>query len=354
MDRIKKLREKMEAYGLDAFIAVENCRYFAGSDAGKAVIIPKKGKPVLICSRLEFERARRESWIEDVRAFSGWKSPLQPGERVFFKQPWELAADCLGEMGARVVGYDRASEFIYRLRAVYRAGYRKLLKIVEEMRMIKSPDEVRLMERAAELAVAGMRRVAELLSPGISELELAAEAEYAMRKAGGDGPSFPTIVASGENSWLPHARATERRIRTGDIVIVDLGCYFRGYASDMTRTFIVGSSRKLERLLSVVKEAQAAALRKVRAGVRASEVDSSAREHVERRGLLRFYMHATGHGVGLDVHEPPSLSPTSREVLQAGMVVTVEPGVYVKGVGGARWEDMAVVEENGFRLLTEV
>jgi Xaa-Pro aminopeptidase len=352
IERMRKLREKMRAHGIDVFISFRSCRYFSGSDAGKAVLIPLKGDPILVCNRLEFERARRESWIEDVRAFSGWRSPLMPGERAFFRQPWELLADCLGELGARAVGYDSAPpEIVHALRRSFRAGYRRLPKLVDELRMVKSADELRTMRRAAALAVTGMRRISEILSPGISELELAAEAEHAMRRAGSEGTSFPTIVASGENSWLPHARATERRIARIDVVVVDLGCYFRGYASDMTRTFVVGSSRRLERLVSTVREAQKASLGLVRDGARARDVDAAARKRVGKK-LLPFYLHGTGHGIGMDVHEPPSLSPSSREILRRGMVITVEPGLYVKGLGGARWEDMVVVEEDGFIPLT--
>jgi len=352
IERVKRLREKMRTCGLDVFIAFKNCRYFSGTDAGKAVVIPLRGDPVLVCSRLELERARRESWIRDIRAFSGWRSPLLPGERVFFRQLWELLADCLDETGARAVGYDSApAELILRLKRSFRAGYLRLPKLVEEMRMVKSEDELRLLRKAASLAALAMRRVSEILSPGISELELAAEAEHMMRKAGGEGTSFPTIVASGENSWLPHAKATERRISRTDIVIVDLGCYFRGYASDMTRTFVVGSSPKLEKLVSVVRRAQAFSLRLVRDGARAKDVDAAARRAAGRK-LLPFYLHGTGHGIGMDVHEPPSLSPASRDILRAGMVVTVEPGLYVRGTGGARWEDMVLVERNGFSLLT--
>ncbi|MEM1689521.1 MAG: Xaa-Pro peptidase family protein [Candidatus Hadarchaeales archaeon] len=355
MERVRKLQEKMEEYGLDVFIAFKNHRYLAGSEAGKAVIVPCKGKPILICSRLEFDRVKRESWIKDVRAFSGWKSPLRSGESIFFGQPWELVINCLEELGAKVVGYDQAPpEFISKLRMLYRAGYKRLPKIVEEMRMMKDSKEIEIMKKAANLAILGMKRIHELLSPGVSELELAAEAEHVMRKSGGEGTPFPTIVASGENSWLPHAGATDRRIKKEDIVVVDLGCYFEGYASDMTRTFVLGHSRKFRKLVQIVREAQAEALKRVRGGIKASDVDLAAREFIRRKGLLRFYLHGTGHGVGLDIHEPPSLSPTSQEILQEGMVITVEPGVYVKGVGGARWEDMVIVKEEGFEKLTEV
>lgn len=317
------------------------------------MIVPVKGEPVLICSRLELERAKRDSRIRDIRAFSGWRAPLRRGERVHFITPWQIIAECLREFGARSVGFDNLrSGTLRKIRAAHEASYRELPELLLELRKIKSEQELAWLKRSAEIAVKGMRRAAELVEVGRTELEIAAEAEHAMRLAGSGGTPFSTIVASGRNSWLPHAVATHKKLRGGELLFVDLGATFEGYASDMTRTFAVGPTPKQKRLVELVKRAQAAAMTRVKGGVRASVVDETARKIISRGGYARFCLHGAGHGVGMEIHEPPSLSPTSKDILENGMVITVEPGVYVPGVGGARWEDMVQVTKNGHKLLT--
>ncbi|MEW6592431.1 MAG: Xaa-Pro peptidase family protein [Candidatus Hadarchaeota archaeon] len=352
-DRIRKFREKMELLGIDAFIAIHNMRYFSGSTAGKAVIIPLRGEPILLCSRLELEQARRQSWIRDARAFSSWRAPLQKGERVVFQGMNEAIAGCLKELGASSVGYDRASrDSMRRIRSFHPAGYRELPWLVLELRMVKSADELALIKKSAKIAVRGMERAAELVEPGRTEVEIAAEAEFEMRKAGSEGTSFPTIVASGRNSWLPHAQATRKRLAKGELVVVDLGAMFEGYCSDMTRTFTLSPTRRQLNLLSVVKRAQRAALSKVKPSAKAADVDGAARQVIARAGYAKFFPHGMGHGVGMEVHELPSLAPISKDILCEGMVITVEPGAYVPGVGGARWEDMVLVRKGGYSSLT--
>ncbi|RLG57326.1 MAG: Xaa-Pro dipeptidase [Hadesarchaea archaeon] len=352
-ERARKLKHLLDARGLDAFLAIHNVRYFSGTSAGKAIILPKKGDPILICSRLESDQARQESWIRDIRVFSSWKAALRRGERVYFRKPWQLIAECLQEIDARAVGHDGMREdLIRKLRGAYPISYLELPELVLDLRKIKSREELRLLRKSAKIALRGMNCAAELITAGRSELEIAAEAEYEMRKAGSEGTPFPTIVASGKNSWLPHAAATEKKIKKGELVVVDLGATYEGYASDMTRTFTLSPTRKQLRILQLVKLAQHAALKKVKAGTKAKTVDMAARTLITRHGYARFFTHGTGHGVGLNVHEPPSLAPTSEDLLKPKMVITVEPGIYVPQVGGARWEDMVVVKDKGFTLIT--
>lgn len=347
------MKQELDKRGLDSFLAIPNTRYLAGTAAGKVVIIPIEGAPILICSRLEFDQAKRESWIRDIRAFSSWRAPLRRGERVYFREPWQLVADCLKELGARAVGYDGGRrEVMRKLRGAYPASYRELPELVLELRKIKSRGEVTLLRKSAKIAVRGMGCAAELITAGRSELEIAAEVEYEMRRAGSEGTPFPMIVASGRNSWLPHATATRKKLRRGELVVVDLGATFNGYASDMTRTFALAPTRRQLKLLQVVKRAQQVALAKVKAGVKAKAVDAAARMTIARAGYAKFFPHGSGHGVGLDVHEPPSLAPTSKEILSRGMVLTVEPGIYIPKVGGARWEDMVWVKASGYKVLT--
>ena len=351
--RIEKLKDELVKRGLDAFLAVQNTRYLAGTAAAKAVIIPTDGSPLLICSRLEFDQAKRESWIRDVRAFSGWKAPLRRGERVIFCKPWQLVANCVQELGAQAVGYDHARrEFIRKLRAAYTASYRELPELILELRKIKSREEVSLLRISAKIATKGMRCAAESIAVGLTELEVAAEAEREMRVAGSEGTSFPTIVASGRNSWLPHASATKKRLQRMELVVVDLGAVYKGYASDMTRTFALSPTKKQLALIGLVRHAQNVAINRVRNGAKSSDVDKAARGVISRAGYAKFSPHGMGHGVGMEIHEPPGLAPDSKDILREGMVITVEPGIYIPNVGGARWEDMILVKARGTRILT--
>jgi Xaa-Pro aminopeptidase len=251
------------------------------------------------------------------------------------------------------VGYDHlGGGFIRKIRSFTPASYRELPDLVQEIRKIKSNEEIRLLKKSAKMAAKGMRVAAEMIEIGRTELEVAAEAEYAMRRAGSEGVPFPTIIASGKNSWLVHATATAKKLRGGELIVVDLGAFYEGYASDMTRTFALKPTPKQRRLFDRTKRAQERGIKKVKDGVAASAVDDVARKSLLKAGYSRYSPHGTGHGIGIEIHEPPSLMPDSKDVLKARMVITVEPGAYVPGVGGSRWEDMLLVTKRGHELLT--
>ncbi|MFQ5761651.1 MAG: M24 family metallopeptidase [Candidatus Bathyarchaeia archaeon] len=223
-----------------------------------------------------------------------------------------------------------------------------------QLRVLKTGFELGLMKKAAELASLGARKAVEEARTGVKEYELAAEAEYAMRKHGAQGFAFETIVASGPRSAWPHGACGDRRLRKGDSVVMDLGATFKGYRSDITRTVFVGQASGTQRkLYRTVLSARRAALKKIKANVAATNVDASARRVIEAAGLGRFFVHGTGHGIGIDVHEPPRLSFNSKEKLPANAVVTVEPGVYIPDKLGVRIEDMVLVTDEGFSMLTD-
>lgn len=234
--------------------------------------------------------------------------------------------------------------------------------LVEQLRAVKDPGEVARMERAAAIADEALAAVLPLLSAAASrrvsgrptEAAFAAALDHAMRERGAEESAFETIVASGENSAKPHARPGERRIGPGDPVVVDFGAVFEGYRSDMTRTFSVGR-RPVGELATVferVTEAQVRGVEAVRPGVAAGAVDRACREVIEAAGWGERFEHGTGHGVGLDIHEAPAVGPGSPAILEPGIVVTVEPGVYLPDIGGVRIEDTLVVTEDGRRPLT--
>jgi Xaa-Pro aminopeptidase len=200
-----------------------------------------------------------------------------------------------------------------------------------------------------------MKYAIRMLRPGMREFEVAAEIEFQMRKRGAIGPAFETIVAFGSRSALPHARPTAKPLRKNELVVLDLGAILRGYCCDLTRTVFLGRApARLKRWYRAVQEAQAAGIEAARAGASCGDVDAAARGILAGHGLERYFVHSTGHGLGLEVHEEPRLARGQKELLRAGHVVTIEPGVYVEGVGGIRIEDDVAVHEGGNEVLTRV
>lgn len=227
--------------------------------------------------------------------------------------------------------------------------------LVAGLRMRKDPAELAVIRRAAIVADEVMAAAARLLKPGVREFEVAAEIEYQMKKRGASGTAFETIVAFGERSALPHARATAKRLRKNELVVLDLGAILAHYCSDITRTYYVGrASSRVRGWYYAVLEAQQAAIAAVKDGASCAEVDAAARNVLAGYKLDRYFVHSTGHGLGLEVHEDPRLARGQTRVLEPGNVITIEPGVYFPGVGGIRVEDDVAVHENRTEVLTRV
>lgn len=226
--------------------------------------------------------------------------------------------------------------------------------MIEELRKIKDPGERSRLERAAAMADAALAEVAPDLGRGLTERRVAQRLDAHMLDLGADEPSYDTIVASGPNAALPHAHPTERVIEPDDLVIIDVGARLDGYGSDMTRTFVAGGTPdgEQQRWYDAVIEAQAAGVAAVRAGVEEKSIDDACRAVLDRHGLLDAFIHGTGHGIGLEIHEDPILSPRSTGILRSGYVVTVEPGVYLTERGGVRIEDSVVVTDGGCEPIT--
>ena len=225
--------------------------------------------------------------------------------------------------------------------------------LVEQLRAVKDEEEVAKIRQAGRITAEVFEKVLEIVRPGVSECDLAAEIEYLMRKKGAEGAAFETIVASGARAALPHARASRKLLRENELVIFDLGAILPHYAADMTRTVYLGQpSRRVRSLFNAVVEAQEKAAKSALPGVRAGDVDAVARRSLAKRGLARFFAHGTGHGVGMETHEMPRLARGEKVRLQSGNTVTVEPGVYLKGWGGIRIEDTVHVGPGGPEVLT--
>jgi Xaa-Pro aminopeptidase len=225
--------------------------------------------------------------------------------------------------------------------------------IVERARMVKDANEITLIREAVELGARLFERAVEVIGPGVKEVEVAAQMELAARQAGADEMSFPTIIASGARSALPHGRASSQLIPAGAFVVCDFGVILSGYCSDQTRTVWVGKvSGDARHAYEAVREAQQAAIEAVRPGATTGEVDAAARKVLQKAGLGKYFTHSTGHGVGLEIHEIPRVAKGQDEVLQPGMVITIEPGVYFPGKWGVRIEDMVAVTAGGCEVMT--
>ncbi len=225
--------------------------------------------------------------------------------------------------------------------------------VIEMLRVVKSPTEIATIKASVELNSMALEQAIRQFKPSMTEVDLAAEVEYRMRRLGADGPAFETIVASGPRTALPHARPTDCPIRSDELLLIDMGANVAGYASDMTRTYAAGKlDSKRKRMYRAVLEAQLAALDTVKPGVTCAAVDRAARDVLRRWGMEKLFIHSTGHGLGLEIHERPRLGRKERTKLEAGMVVTIEPGVYDERLGGVRIEDTVLVTAKGGQALT--
>ncbi|MCZ7582863.1 MAG: Xaa-Pro peptidase family protein [Deltaproteobacteria bacterium] len=268
-------------------------------------------------------------------------------------------AAALGDLGATRVGFEDETLPVARLKAVEDAAngakFSGVGKRVDALRLRKDPEEIAVMRRAAWAAEVGFKAALAMTRPGVTENELALELEMGMRRAGATKPSFDLIVASGPRGALPHGIASDRRLEDGDMVVFDFGCVLEGYCSDQTVTVALGNVGEEERkVYEIVREAQERALDALRPGVALKDVDHAARDYIDKAGYGAYFGHGLGHGVGLEIHEDPRLSRVSEFVAEPGMVVTVEPGIYLPERFGVRIEDTVVITESGYDKLTSI
>ena len=271
---------------------------------------------------------------------------------------FQAVGEYLQSLGVRSVGFDPMQLTVAQHNALRKAaGSRCALKPASELvlalRMRKEPQELAQMRKAAILASEVVQHAIGLLKPGVKEVEVAAEIEYQMRRRGANGPAFESIVAFGDRAALPHARPTSKRLGKNELVVLDLGAILGHYCSDITRTVYVGTApKRVKEWYKAVLEAQGAAIAAVRSGASCGDVDAAARTTLAAYKLDKYFVHSTGHGLGLEVHEDPRVARGQRARLEPGTVVTIEPGVYVPGVGGIRIEDDVAVHEDRIELLT--
>jgi Xaa-Pro aminopeptidase len=348
-ERLNRLHRAMEASLADALLVtyLPNVFYLCGFTGSNAALLVLPGAIHLFTDGRYTVQARQEALGATVHI--GRLSPSAQAAEWLLK----------GKGNRRFrLGFDPAhisyAEWTRLKKALgKRVSWKPLPGLVEGLREVKSPQELEVMREAAKLGSEVMQEVISLVKPGVKELDLAAEADYRMRRKGASGPSFDTIIASGVRSALPHARPTDKLVRKNELVVIDLGAILRHYCSDLTRTVYVGRApAKIRRWYEAVLAAKQAALLALYAGQQAGNVDRAARKVLERSGLGRFFTHSTGHGLGTEVHEGPRLGRGQKQEICVGNVVTLEPGIYVDGVGGIRIEDDVAVHATGTEVLT--
>jgi Xaa-Pro aminopeptidase len=344
--RQSKLRALLEKSRLDAFLITHlpNVRYLCGFTGSAGAILIIENKTLFFTDGRYTEQASEE--VESAKVVVGKKGHLAAVKEALSK----------GKNIKLGVEAERLSAAEYsRLRASLPASIKlkPAPSLVEDLRMVKDPEEVDQIRAAVQLGSSLFDGLVNTIRPGVTELQVAAELEYAAAKAGAEGMSFPTIIASGPRSALPHGRASRQVIPANGFVVCDFGVILGGYCSDMTRTLYVGRpSAEAKRFYGAVLDAQVAAVQAVSAGRSEEQVDMAARKLLQKMGLGKYFTHSTGHGVGLEIHEPPRLAKGQKSALKAGMVITAEPGAYIPGKWGVRIEDMVVVTASGCEVLT--
>lgn len=349
-DRTAKLLLQMQSQGVAAFLVMqpENRRYLTGFTGGSGWVLVSGQGVHLITDFRYWEQAHQEApTARLVKTGTSGESPLLEALSVTFAELDLKGRVAFEEEVLSVAALRRLAGALNRMEWVGVSGW------VEELRIIKEEAEIAAIRASVAVAESAFRQVASRIAPGISERRLAAELEYAMALGGASREAFDLIVASGPNAALPHAQVTDRILQEGDLVTIDWGCVVDGYNSDMTRTFLLGEGTgRAREIYRVVLEAQERALAGIRAGTTGAQADALAREVITRAGYGEYFGHGLGHGVGLAVHEGPRLRQKEGRALAAGMIVTVEPGIYLPGFGGVRIEDLVAITGAHLRVLT--
>ena len=347
--RLKKLRNKLAEKEIDAIFITQadNRRYLSGFDGTAGYLIITAKQAILATDFRYTEQAKTEAPDFKIQRISGDFDKWLPG--------------LLGDMGIKRLGFeggDVTYDFHRQLsKALKKKKYPvKLVPIsglVEEIRAIKEPEEIEFIAKAAAITDAAFEYVEQKIKAGMTEKQIAWELEKALRERGSQSLPFNVIVGAGPNAALPHAKPSDRVIKEGEPIVIDMGARYNGYASDLTRTICVGKpDAQYKKVYNTVLDAQKAAMAGITKGMAGNKADSMAREVIKKAGYGEAFGHALGHGVGLAEHEQPRLGPGSREKLVDGMVFTVEPGMYITGWGGVRIEDTVVMEGGKVKLLT--
>ncbi|WP_059103276.1 M24 family metallopeptidase [Shouchella shacheensis] len=345
MSKLTALRKRFSEQGIDSLLVASgvNRQYLSGFTGSSGALLITEMEAIFITDFRYTEQAASE-----VKEFIIVKQEGTLADEVA-KQAKNLDVSKLGFEKAQLTyaDYDQYKGLLPGMDFV------PVTQMVESLRLVKTKEELSVMQKAADIADNAFAHIQSVIRPGIAELDVANELEFFMRKQGAASSSFDIIVASGYRSALPHGTASEKKIESGELVTLDFGAYYNGYCSDITRTLAVGEiSGDLHTIYETVRVAQELGMNGIKPGMTGKEADALTRDYIREKGYGNYFGHSTGHGLGMEVHEGPGLSVKSEVVLEPGMVVTVEPGIYIPGVGGTRIEDDIVITEEGIRSLT--
>jgi Xaa-Pro aminopeptidase len=348
INRLEKYRQALKEQNLSGFLVTRevNVRYLSGFTGDSAWLLVTDDQGFLLTDSRYVEQARQQTVGFSIIEIK--QSLIQTAVDL------ALEAECL------ILGIDSDHLSVSQYQLLLKTAAKKIELRPEtdscgSLRQIKDVEEIIWLKKAASLGDQALEALQPLIRPGVTEKHLSRRLAYLMDDLGSEGLSFGTIVASGWRGALPHGEATEKKLELGEMVTFDFGCILGGYHSDMTRTFILGQpNQKQSQLYSLVLEAQEAAIAKIEPGMSNREIDRIARDHIRNAGFGDYFGHGLGHSVGLEIHEDPRFSPSSPEVnLESGMLLTVEPGIYLPAWGGLRIEDMVLITPNGHEILTK-
>ncbi|WP_427902204.1 M24 family metallopeptidase [Ornithinibacillus xuwenensis] len=343
--KLSKIRESLKALNLDALLITSpiNRRYVTGFTGTAGIALISADEAIFITDFRYTEQA-----TDQAKEFNVIEHK-QLIEQEVHAQLKRLQVKRLG-FEKNHVTYSTYDQY----QNLFDAELVPTSDIVEKIRLIKTPEELTVLQKAANIADAAFEHIQGYIKPGVKEIEISNELEFFMRRQGATSSSFDIIVASGFRSAMPHGVASSKEIQAGELVTLDYGALYEGYVSDITRTFAVGEiSEELRKIYDTVLEAQLRGVDGIKPGMTGKEADALTRDYITEQGYGEYFGHSTGHGIGLEVHEGPGLSSRSELKLEPGMVVTVEPGIYIPNVGGCRIEDDIIVTENGNERLTK-
>lgn len=342
--RIKKLWRLVDS-NLDGMLITspENVRYLSGFSGTEGTLILSRSNGF---------------FLTDGRYTTQAKEQVKNLTIVIFKEKWQEISQILKRLKITFLGFESRNLSVAFQEELEKVASPIVLKpyaeALDALRYVKDADEIRVLKKAARIAAEGLKEAIPLIKPGVSEIDIAAELEYRMRKKGASNIAFQTIVASGFRSALPHGVATKKKIAKGEFIIIDYGIVYHGYVSDETCTFVVGiPTKKQKKIYDIVKKAHDLAVKAIAIGKPLKEIDAVARRYIDKMGYGKYFNHGTGHGIGLGVHEPPMVSYRSKETIKRGMVFTIEPGIYIPKWGGVRIEDTIVVKSTGCEMITQ-
>ncbi len=353
--RQRKLRGVLNENRLDALLVTHlaNVRYLCGFTGSSGVLILTEDRSIFFSDGRYIEQAKAE--VQNSRVVIGRKAALVSATEWLLAYRTNSRSPGRRGLSVGIEGEHLTVSTRSKLAKTLGSSFRLKAAppLIEQARMVKDSTEIKLLRSAAKMGSELFQVILDSVRPGITENEVAADLEYAARRTGAEQMSFPTIVASGKRSALPHGVASEAKIAAKGFVVCDFGVILAGYCSDMTRTVHVGKpTAEARRVYEKVRQAQQAAVEAVKPCQSVAEVDSAARKLLKKEGLAKYFSHSTGHGVGLEIHESPRIAAGQADLLKPGMVITVEPGVYIPGKFGMRIEDMVLVTKTGCEVLT--